>query len=168
MTTDGRLPHVLVIDDFQEILDLLRELLEEEGYRVTTSRALPAMDSVKTLAPDIILQDLRIAGTQEGRTFLTLSRLDPELTRIAMILSTTATRTVNDRVIAEYLDRQDIRVVRKPFNIDELLTALAEVVATLALITHVTETPTDNGHIPSWMLGEMSVVSPSGHNAPGW
>ena len=104
MTTDGRLPHVLVIDDFQEILDLLRELLEEEGYRVTTSRALPAMDSVKTLAPDIILQDLRIAGTQEGRTFLTLSRLDPELARIPLILSTTATRTVNDRVMAEYLD----------------------------------------------------------------
>ncbi len=30
-------PHVLVMNDTQEIIDLLRELLEEEGYRVSTS-----------------------------------------------------------------------------------------------------------------------------------
>jgi len=37
MNADGRQPHVLIINDTQEILDLMRELLEDEGYRVTTS-----------------------------------------------------------------------------------------------------------------------------------
>ena len=40
MSADGRQPHILVINDTQEILDLMQELLEDEGYRVTTSLAL--------------------------------------------------------------------------------------------------------------------------------
>jgi DNA-binding response OmpR family regulator len=37
MSADGRQPHILIINDTQEILDLMQELLEDEGYRVTTS-----------------------------------------------------------------------------------------------------------------------------------
>jgi CheY-like chemotaxis protein len=40
VTPEPRQPHVLLIDDTQEILDLMAELLEEEGYRVTCSQAL--------------------------------------------------------------------------------------------------------------------------------
>jgi CheY-like chemotaxis protein len=40
MSADGRQPHILVINDTQEILDLIQVLLEDEGYRVTTSLAL--------------------------------------------------------------------------------------------------------------------------------
>jgi two-component system, OmpR family, response regulator VicR len=135
MTADGRQPHILVVNDTQEILDLLQELLEEEGYRVTTSLALLNLDKVKAVAPDIIVQDLLFEGTQElGWKFLTLVRLDPELARIPLVLCTAATRTVNDPVMAEQLDRQGIRVVLKPFDIDQLLTVLAEVLAGRALI----------------------------------
>jgi CheY-like chemotaxis protein len=64
MTADGRQPHVLVINDTQEILSLMAELLEEEGYRVTTWLALLDIDKVKVLAPDIIVQDLLFEGMQ--------------------------------------------------------------------------------------------------------
>ncbi len=39
MTAEGRQPHILVVNDTQEILDLIQALLEEDGYRVTTSLA---------------------------------------------------------------------------------------------------------------------------------
>ena len=97
MAADGRQPHILVTNDTQEILDLMQELLEEEGYRVTTSLALLDIAKVKALAPDVIVQDLLFEGTQElGWKFLTLTRLDPALARIPLVLCTAAVRTVND------------------------------------------------------------------------
>jgi CheY-like chemotaxis protein len=140
MTADGRQPHVLVINDTQEIIDLMAELLEEEGYRVTTSLALLDIDKVKGLAPDIIVQDLLFEGTQElGWKFLTLVRLDPELARIPLILCTAAVRTVNDPEMAEQLNRQGIRVVLKPFTIDDLLTTLNEVHTAQSLINQAVD-----------------------------
>jgi CheY-like chemotaxis protein len=139
MSADGRQPHVLVINDTQEILDLIQELLEEEGYRVTTSLALLDIDKVKALAPDIIVQDLLFEGTQElGWKFLTLVRLDPALARIPLVLCTAAVRTVNEPEMAEQLDRQGIRVVLKPFTIDDLLTTLNDVRTAQSLIDQAT------------------------------
>ena len=140
MSADGRQPHVLIINDTQEILDLMAELLEEEGYRVTTSLALLDLAKVKALAPDVIVQDLLFEGTQElGWKFLTLVRLDPALARVPLILCTAAVRTVNDPEMAEQLNRQGIRVVLKPFTIDDLLTTLSEVRTAQSLINQAAD-----------------------------
>jgi two-component system, OmpR family, response regulator VicR len=140
MTSDGRQPHILIINDTQEILDLMQELLEDEGYRVTISLALLDIDKVKGLAPDIIIQDLLFEGTQElGWKFLTLARLDPVLARVPLVLCTAAVRTVNDPEMAAQLDRQGIRVVLKPFTIEDLLTSLDEIRAAQSLINQVAD-----------------------------
>jgi two-component system response regulator VicR len=139
MTADARQPHILVINDTQEILDLIQELLEDEGYRVTTSLALLDISKVKTLAPDIMVQDLLFEGMQEtGWKFLTLVRLDPELARIPLILCTAAVHTVNDPEMAEQLDRLGIRVVLKPFVIEDLLSAITGALTAQALIAEAT------------------------------
>jgi two-component system, OmpR family, response regulator VicR len=167
MAADGRQPYILVVNDTQEILDLLQELLEEEGYRVTTSLALLDLDKVRALAPDVIVQDLLFEGTQElGWKFLTLVRLDPELARIPLVLCTAAVRTVNDPEMAEQLDRQGIRVVLKPFTIEDLLTTLSEVRTAQSLINSATETPTGDGHVPSRTLRELGVFDPVSDDAP--
>src|SRR5215218_815169 len=139
MSADGRQPHILVINDTQEILDLIQVLLEEEGYRVTTSLALLNMDKVKALAPDVIVQDLLFEGMQEtGWKFLQLMRLDPQVAHIPLILCTAAVRTVNDPEMAGQLDRLGVRIVLKPFTIDDLLTTLSEVQSAQALIDQAT------------------------------
>src|SRR5215216_2705057 len=144
MSADGRQPHILIINDTQEILDLMAELLEDEGYRVTTSLALLDLDKVKALAPDVIVQDLLFEGTQElGWKFLTLVRLDPQLARIPLVLCTAAVRTVNDPEMAELLNRQRIRVVLKPFTIEDLLTTLSEVHAVQSLLNQATASRED-------------------------
>src|SRR3712207_2748545 len=118
VSSNGRPPHILVVDDTQEILDLLQELLEEEGYRVTTSMAVLDLDKVKTLAPDLIIQDILFEQTQElGWTFLTLVRLDPELCAIPLVLCTAAVQVVRDEEMAEKLRGLGVRVVLKPFAI---------------------------------------------------
>ena len=139
MTPSGQPPHILVVDDTQEILDLMQELLEEEGYRVTLSLARLDIDKIRALAPDVIVQDLLFEGTQEeGWRFLELVRLDPQLAHIPLILCTAAVRTVNDPVMAAQLDRQGIRVVLKPFGIEDLLMALSEILTAQAFITQAT------------------------------
>jgi CheY-like chemotaxis protein len=139
MTTAGRQPHILVINDTQEIIDLMAELLAEEGYQVSTSLALLDIAKVKALAPDIIVQDLLFEGTQElGWKFLTLVRLDPELSRIPLILCTAAVRTVNEPEMAEQLDRLGVRIVLKPFLIEDLLSAITGSLTAQALIAEAT------------------------------
>ena len=139
MSADGRQRHVLVVNDTQEILDLLRELLEEEGYRVTTSLSFLDMNKLRDLAPDVIVQDLLFEQVQEqGWKFLTLVRLDPQLARVPLILCTAAVRTIMEPEMARQLDRLGVRVVLKPFDIEELLTVLADVLAAQALIDQAT------------------------------
>ena len=127
--------HVLVVNDTQAILDVMRELLEDEGYRVSVSIETLDLSRIKALAPDVIVQDLLFAGTQEsGWKFLTLARLEPELAHIPIILCTAATEVVGDPAMAENLNRLGVRVLLKPFNLDDLLTAISEVLAAQTLI----------------------------------
>jgi two-component system, OmpR family, response regulator VicR len=130
MSADGRRPHVLVVNDTQEILDLMQELLEEEGYRVTTSLALLNMGKVKALAPDVIVQDLLFEQSQElGWKFLTLSRLDLDVAPVPLILCTAAMSVVKDEDMAEKLRHLRVRVVLKPFAAEELLDVVAAALA---------------------------------------
>jgi CheY-like chemotaxis protein len=124
------------MDDAQAILDLLRDLLEDEGYQVSVSIETLDLTRIKALAPDLIIQDLLFAdgSQQKGWHFLTMSRLDPELARIPLILCTAATQFVKDPAMAENLDHQGVRVLLKPFNLDDLLMIVDEMLTAQALI----------------------------------
>jgi CheY-like chemotaxis protein len=140
MSADGRQPHVLIINDTQEILSLMQELLEEEGYRVTSWLALLDIEKVKALAPDVVVQDLLFEGMQEtGWKFLQLMRLDPELARIPLILCTAAVRTIKEPEMAEQLDRLGVSVVLKPFLIEDLLSAISGALTAQTLIAEATD-----------------------------
>jgi CheY-like chemotaxis protein len=129
-TDDGRQPHILVVNDTQEILDHLPELLEEEGYRVSTFVETLNLTQLKVAKPDVIVQDLLFEGMQDkGWKFLTMARLDPDLRLVPLILCTTAISVVKDEDMAEKLRRLRVRVVLKPFAVEELLEVVAAVLA---------------------------------------
>jgi two-component system, sensor histidine kinase and response regulator len=53
--------HVLIVDDNPEVLEILSELLEESGYRVTCcSGGLSALLTVGRERPDLMLLDLKL------------------------------------------------------------------------------------------------------------
>lgn len=119
--------HILVMDDAPDILELLAEILEEEGYRVTASLAMLDWPQIQALRPDAILQDLRIAGDLDaGRLFLATARRDHALAHLPIILCTASAQVVQDEEMAEQLRQLRVRVVRKPFAIDDLLAVIAE------------------------------------------
>lgn len=119
---DAARTHVLVMNDAQEILDAKSLLLEEEGYRVSTSLHTLNIGRIRELKPDIIVLDLKFQEQLKGWHVLTLARLDRQLCRIPMILATAAVTTVEP--MRANLAAQQIRIVYKPFDIEQLLRAI--------------------------------------------
>lgn len=127
MTVDQTLapppPHVLVLDDEREIADLLREILEDEGYRVSTAYAVPRMERVKALRPDLIVSDLVFGRREEAGRFLVDWQRDPDLPRVPVLLCTASASPL--RTLDADLKERRFAVVAKPFDIDGLLGEVA-------------------------------------------
>ena len=112
--------HILVVNDTQEILDLFREILEEEGYRVSLySFAFRDLDDVKRDRPDLIILDFIIDGEAHGWQLLQKLKMDRETATIPVIVCTAAVRLVRD--LEGHLKEKGVGVLLKPFDIDDLL-----------------------------------------------
>lgn len=121
--------HILVVNDSQEILELFRDLLEEEGYRVSLySSALRDLNEVKRVAPDLMILDFLIGGEEWGWQFLQKMRLDRETAEIPIIVCTAAVQLV--RELQGRLTEKNVRVILKPFDIDDVLRQVASVLGT--------------------------------------
>ena len=107
---------VLVVDDEQNIVDILRFNLEREGYEVIT-----AQDGVQGLAmarssdPDLILLDVMMPE-MDGFQVCREIRQEDKLTPIIML---TAREEEADRVMGLELGADDY--VSKPFSVRELM-----------------------------------------------
>src|ERR1700712_2463572 len=117
--------HILAINNEPDMLALFAELLEDEGYRVTTRRyAERGVDAIAEIAPDLIVLDYMWPSEDEGWTLLQMLKASPKTAKIPIVLCTGAKRQVDE--LAGRLVELHIAVVLKPFEIDELLVKVAE------------------------------------------
>jgi len=120
---DGRIAaSVLVVSDNPELLDVLKLILEDEGMRVATSLQHPAASQLQDGNPSAMVLDLLSELDEQGWEFLTTVRLDPVLRKIPIVVCTAASRPLAG--LQEKLAAQGVRVVYKPFEIDDLLSQL--------------------------------------------
>ena len=111
---------ILIVNDSQEILDVLRDLLEEEGYDVVVySYAIRDLEEVKRIDPDLIILDFIINEETAGWQMLQKLKLDRETSDIPVIVCTAAAGLV--RELEGHLRAKSVGVVLKPFDIDDLL-----------------------------------------------
>jgi CheY-like chemotaxis protein len=117
--------HVLVVDDDPDVLALLRDLLADEGHRVT---ARPCADlsaaAVAALAPDAIILDCLAPGADAGWALLEGLRADPATALVPIVLCPTAGPRATEALVPR-LARLAVRLVPKPFDIDRLANAVA-------------------------------------------
>ena len=112
--------HVLVINDTPEILELFREILEDEGYRVSLSSfSVAQMQEIRDAPPDLIILDFIIGGEALGWQMLQQLKMDRTTMEIPVIVCTAAVNLVQE--IDEQLKVKQVAVVFKPFDIDDLL-----------------------------------------------
>lgn len=114
---------IMVINDTQEILEMFRAILEEEGYEVILySFAILDMDEYERVKPDLIILDLVFGSEKSGWQMMQKLKMNRPTANIPIILCTAATNAV--REMEGYLLSKGVTVILKPFDIDDLITAV--------------------------------------------
>ncbi|HEU0113579.1 MAG TPA: response regulator [Thermomicrobiales bacterium] len=120
---DGSRRHVLALNNDAMVLALFRDLLEDEGYRVSTQTYLDKdLAGIVALAPDLIILDYMWSSDDQGWSYLQMLRMDPQTAKLPIVLCTAAVREVE--ALEAHLAEMAVRVVLKPFHIDQLLDAV--------------------------------------------
>ena len=121
--------HILVVNDTQDILEIFRMILESEGYKVTLSSfPLQKAADIEQLNPDLIILDVVFGEEKLGWQMLQMLKMQPVTASIPIILCTAAEKAV--REMEGYLVSKNVVVVYKPFELDDLLTAVTQALQT--------------------------------------
>ena len=126
------MPHVLVVDDDTAIRQMLRLVLEDEGYAVRE-----AMDGIEALAalrvsarPLVVLLDLMMPRLGGDGVLAAVTAKSNLATRHAYILMTASAGW--PEACGAMLARLDAAMVLKPFDLDELVGLVAQAARRLA------------------------------------
>lgn len=115
---------ILVVDDEQEVVDLVRIMLEQEGCTI-----LEANDGEQALArarsdlPDLIMLDVRMPR-MDGMTTLRNLHADPVLADIPVIMLSVVTTYPDVRAA---LQQGAIAYLSKPFELREMVRLVIDV-----------------------------------------
>jgi len=112
---------VLLVDDDEKLLKLLKEYLEDNGHRVLTlADGSGAMKSIQEESPEIVILDIMLPG-KDGLEVLKEIRRDHAIPVIML----TAKGEDTDRIVGLELGADDY--LPKPFNPRELLARMKAV-----------------------------------------
>jgi len=135
---------VLVIDDDNQLLRLVRANLESVGYRVVTStNALSALEHVEMEPFDLILLDIMLPG-MDGYELCQKIR---EFSSVPIIMLTAKVEDA-DKVRGLKLGADDY--LTKPFNVQELL-------ARIEAVLRRARSPEETKVSPPFVCGDVSV-----------
>ncbi|MBB3236791.1 response regulator [Phyllobacterium endophyticum] len=113
--------HVVVVDDHNDIRDLVRQYLEQQGYKVSVAEGGPAMRRIlERQVVDLIILDVMMPG-EDGITLCRQVRASGDIP----IIFLTAMAEDTDRIVGLELGADDYLV--KPFNPRELLARIRAV-----------------------------------------
>jgi DNA-binding response OmpR family regulator len=117
---------ILVIEDDPSVRTLLRDIFVEEGYDVLlAANGEKALVTLTTVRPDLITLDLDLPGIS-GATVLRQLR-EQEETEMLPVALVSARERISSEVKA-----QAQAIVRKPFDVDDLLAAVRRLLSPLA------------------------------------
>ena len=111
---------VLVVDDDEDTLALLREILRSQGFGVrTTSRGVRALRVASEVQPALILLDLKMQDL-DGQTVLKRLKEDP-VTQDVPVIVLTGSAIIDDAKRQRVLALGAARFMSKPFSVGDLM-----------------------------------------------
>ncbi len=103
MTTpvEGATPAVLVVDDQPFFTTMLRNILEQQGFRVLVANSGPdGLTMAKKHVPDLVLLDIEMPG-MDGFVVCQKLKEDPDLKKIPVVILTgTNNPKMNEKAFA--------------------------------------------------------------------
>lgn len=121
--------HIFAVNGSPDFLDIVRTLLQDEHYNVTTTNFVPrTFDQIAVLQPDLLLVDLEV-GQRLGWELLEHLQQQATTSGIPVIITST------DVQLLERAEREQVRFggqVRlvKPFDLGELVAAVQHLIGT--------------------------------------
>ncbi len=125
MCAEPKIRKILVIDDDPVTVKLAEARLQANGYTVLTSTDAPnGLEKAMTLKPDLIILDVMMPIVN-GYNFCRLLKSQHEHKGIPIVLLTSRSDE-DDKKIGREVGAD--AYITKPFNIDELLNTIKELV----------------------------------------
>ena len=116
--------HILVIDDEPSVLDVLRKILQLEGYEViTAANGEEGLELFRQISCDLVITDMVMPAKDGLQTILDLRKEKPDLPVIAMSGGGTISKE-RYLVVAGYLDR--VITIPKPFSVESITEAVTK------------------------------------------
>jgi CheY-like chemotaxis protein len=120
---------ILVVDDRNELLQLMRRVLEDEQYQVSIlQEGKEAVAKVRNLLPDLLILDLKL-GNMSGQDILEEIKNDRVTADIPVILYTAAVLEADQvsKLIESSPQRYNgVYLLKKPFELNDLLDKVEE------------------------------------------
>ena len=116
-------PGILLVDDEPAMIELGRELLENEGYNVlTASNGRQAVDIYRTQWQhiDLAVLDLVMPKLDGGQTYLEMKKINPDVKAFF------CTGYSTDQVITSLLAEENLFALQKPFRPKEFTTLVKD------------------------------------------
>jgi CheY-like chemotaxis protein len=119
--------HIFVVNGSVDFLDVVRELLQDEQYNVTTTNFVPqTFQQIEISRPSLLIVDL-ILGEMAGWDLLAELRQEAATRDIPVILVSTSKQLL-EKAEAEQVIWGGDRYFLKPFSLDALLQAIQELI----------------------------------------
>jgi CheY-like chemotaxis protein len=119
--------HIFVVNGSVEFLEVVRDLLQDEDYNVTTTNFVPrTFHQIETARPSLLIVDL-IHGEMAGWELLADVRHEAATRDIPVILVSTSERLL-EKAKAERVIWGGDRYFLKPFSLEALLQAIQELI----------------------------------------
>jgi CheY-like chemotaxis protein len=120
---DGKIPHILVVEDERHIARLIEYFLVKAGYSVATAESAEiGLESAKEKKPDAVILDLTLPG-MSGLDFLGVVRNDPAFPHLKVIVVTAHWFGTGDQTIK---DAGANALCSKPVSPTNLIKTLTE------------------------------------------
>ncbi len=118
---------LLYIEDEQEMIDLVRLILNRRGFEITGANGgREGLDAIRQLKPDLVLLDLMMPD-MDGWDVYQQMKADPALANIPVIVVTAKAQSI-DKVLGLHIAKVD-DYISKPFSPQELVDSVEKVLA---------------------------------------
>jgi CheY-like chemotaxis protein len=116
---------VVCIEDEQDVIDLMRIIIERNGYEFIEARGgVQGMETVRRIKPDLVLLDLMMPGIDGWDVYDALTT-ETETKDIPVVIVTA--RAQHDHRVADMRNAHADNLVTKPFGPAQLIDTIERV-----------------------------------------
>lgn len=122
---EGSMETIVIVDDENDILELVKDILETANYRVlTANNGKEALEILEQRVPDLVILDMMMPG-MSGREIAEWIRKNPKTKDVKIIFLTVANFSETGKDMLKKLKVGDY--ITKPFENEDLLRRIKQV-----------------------------------------